>query len=64
MKTSAVSSTDRMVKTQLCKVRGTSDTFVGRSYSIVHLSYGVRELIEKRTACNMVLYAYNNILSV
>ena len=28
-KTSAVSTTDWMVETQLCKLRGTSDTFVG-----------------------------------
>ena len=33
-KTSAVSTTDWMVETQLCKLRGTSDTFVGRAYSI------------------------------
>ena len=26
-------------KTQLCKVRGTSDTFVGRAYSMFHLEY-------------------------
>ena len=32
-KTSAVSTTHWMVETQLCKLRGTSDTFVGRSYS-------------------------------
>ena len=36
-KTSAVSTTDWMVETQLCKLRGTSDTFVGRAYSIFHL---------------------------
>ena len=38
-KTSAVSTTDRMVETQLCKLRGTSATLVGRAYSIFHL-YG------------------------
>ena len=36
-KTSAVSTTDWMVETQLCKLRDTSDTFVGRAYSVVHL---------------------------
>ena len=35
-KTSAVSTTDWIVETQLCKRRGTSDTFVGRAYSIFH----------------------------
>ena len=34
-KTSAVSTTDWMVEAQLCKLRGTSDTFVGRVYSIL-----------------------------
>ena len=32
-----MSTTDLMVETQLCKLRGTSDTFVGRACSIVHL---------------------------
>ena len=36
-KTSAVSTTDRMVETQVRKLRDTSDTFVGRAYSIFHL---------------------------
>ena len=36
-KTSAVSTTVWMVETQLCKLRGTSDTFVESVYSIVHL---------------------------
>ena len=36
-KTSAVSTTDWMVETQLRKLRGTSDTSFGRAYSIVHL---------------------------
>ena len=39
-KTSAVSTTDWMVQTQLCKLRGTSDTFVGRAYSIFLLNCG------------------------
>ena len=43
-KTSAVSTTDWMVETQLCKLRGTSDTFVGRAYSVFHTEYGVCEL--------------------
>ena len=43
-KTSAVSTTDRMVETQVRKLRDTSDTFVGRAYSILHLCYGVCEL--------------------
>ena len=33
-----------MVETQLCKLRGTLDTFVGRGYSIFHLQYGFCEL--------------------
>ena len=33
-----------MVETQLCKLRGTLDTLVGRAYSIFHLQYGVCEL--------------------
>ena len=37
-KTSAVSTTDWMVETQLCNLRGTSDTFVGRAYFIFHTS--------------------------
>ena len=38
-----MSTTDRMVESQLlvqqqlCKLRGTSDTFVGRAFSIFHL---------------------------
>ena len=32
-KTSAVSTTDWMVEPKLCKMRDTSDTFVGRAYS-------------------------------
>ena len=39
-KTSAVSTTDWIVETQLCKLRGTSDTFVGRAYSM-YLIYNV-----------------------
>ena len=38
-KTSAVSTTDWMVETQLCKLRGTSETFVGRACSIFHFLY-------------------------
>ena len=38
-KTSAVSTTDLMVETQLCKLRGTSDTFVGRAYSIPGIAF-------------------------
>ena len=34
-KTSAVSTIDWMVETQLCELRSTSDTFVGRAYSIL-----------------------------
>ena len=33
-----------MVETQFCKLRDTSDMFVGRAYSIFHLYYGVCEL--------------------
>ena len=33
-----------MVETHLCKLPGTSDTFVGRAYSIFHLEYGFCEL--------------------
>ena len=29
-----------MVETQFCKMRGTSDTFFGRAYSILYLLYG------------------------
>ena len=36
-KTSAVSKSDWMVETHLCKLRGASDTFVGRAYFIFHL---------------------------
>ena len=36
MKTSAVSTTDWVVETQLCKLRGTLNTLVGRAYSIFH----------------------------
>ena len=39
-KTSAVIATDWMVETQLSKLRGTSDTVVGRAYSIFHLING------------------------
>ena len=42
LKTSAVSTTNWMVETQLCKLRDTSDTFVGRAYSIINLSWGAR----------------------
>ena len=38
-KTSAVSTTDCMVETQLCKPRDTSDALVGRAYSMFHLQY-------------------------
>ena len=38
LKTSGVRTTDRMVETPFSKLRGTSDTFVGRAYSIFHLS--------------------------
>ena len=31
---SAVSTTDRIVETQICKQRDASDTFVGGAYSI------------------------------
>ena len=37
--TSAVSTTDWMVKTQLCKLRGTSDTLVGRACSTYKSTY-------------------------
>ena len=33
-----------VVETQLCKLRDTSDAFVGRAYSIFHLQYSVCEL--------------------
>ena len=33
-----------MVETQICELRDTSDTFVGRAYSIFHLQCGVCEL--------------------
>ena len=36
--------TDWMLETQLCQLRVTSDTFVGRAYSIFHLQYGYCEL--------------------
>ena len=35
LKTTAVSPADWMVETELCKLRGTSNTFVGRAYSIL-----------------------------
>ena len=38
-----------MVETLLCKLQGTSDTFVGRTYSIFHLLYVFCEQ-------NLVLY--------
>ena len=44
LKTSAVSTTDGVVETQLCKLHDTSDTFVGRAYYIFQLLYGVCEL--------------------
>ena len=44
LKMSAVSTTDWMVETQLCKLRGTLDTFFGRAYSILHFEFGVCEL--------------------
>ena len=42
--TSAAGTINWMVGTQLCKLRGTSDTFVGRAYFIFHLQCGVWEL--------------------
>ena len=36
LKTSAVSTTDWMVGSQICNLRGTSDTLDGRAYSIFH----------------------------
>ena len=54
--TSAVSMTDWIVETQLCTLRGTPDTFVGRAYSIFHLSYsGVCFLWTKLTIWLLVL---------
>ena len=41
-----------MVETQLCKLRGTSDTFVGRAYSIFHLQYVFCELNKGVVSCN------------
>ena len=64
-KTSAVSTTVWMVETQFCKLRGTSDTFVGRVYwkivlltlaaprgvTDLYLSWGIHILVEHaRTA--------------
>ena len=43
-KTSAVITTDWIVETQLCKLRGTSDKFVGRACSIFHIP-GIRYVI-------------------
>ena len=40
-KKSVVSTIDRLVETQFCKLRDTSDTLVGRTYSVFHLHYGV-----------------------
>ena len=33
-----------MVETQLCKLRDTSDTLIGRAYALFQLKYGVCEL--------------------
>ena len=33
-----------VVETQLCKLRGTSDTLIGRACAMLQLKYGVREL--------------------
>ena len=38
----AVSTTDSMVETQLCKLRGSSDTIVVHASSIFHLQRGIR----------------------
>ena len=42
-----------VVETQLCKLRGTSDTLIGRACAMVQLKYGVRELL----IYDMVYYA-------
>ena len=42
-----------VVETQLCKLRGTSDTLIGLACAMVQLKYGVRELL----IYDMVYYA-------
>ena len=49
-KTSAVSTTDWMVETQLCKLRGTSETFVGRAHILRFIFYYI-VLINLRYGC-------------
>ena len=44
-----VNTADWMVATQLCKLRGTSDTFVGRAYSIPGMSFIIWFLWTKPT---------------
>ena len=44
-------SNEWVVQTQLRKLRGTPDTFVGRAYSTFHLKHGVCEL-NLRHGCN------------
>ena len=44
LKTPAASTTDWMVEAELCKLRGTSDMYVGRAYSMFHLKYVICEL--------------------
>ena len=56
-KTSAVSTTDWMVETQLCKLRGTSDTFVGSAYFIIIL-----RSIEKRLLWARPIGGWNSTL--
>ena len=53
-----MSTIEGIVETQLCKLRGTSDTFVGRAYSIFHLQYGACEL-KLRYGC---LYSVSHFL--
>ena len=56
-KTSAVSTTDWMVETQLCKLRGTSDTFVRSAYFIIIL-----RSLEKRLLWARPIGGWNSTL--
>ena len=62
-----------MVETQLCKLRGTSDTFVGRAYSIFHSQHGFGELnlrydyyysVSQKSFARVLFYPYERYRSV
>ena len=55
LKTSGVRTTDRMVETPFSKLRGTSDTFVGRAYSIPGILFVIWCLRMKATIWLLIL---------